>query len=58
MAHRFVRARSKPLSGSPVGQILSRMDSVRPARELVRELVEECVTTLERMNGLLDAAER
>jgi hypothetical protein len=34
------------------------MDSVRPARELVRELVEECVATMERMNGLLEAAER
>jgi NAD(P)H-dependent flavin oxidoreductase YrpB (nitropropane dioxygenase family) len=58
MATRFVRARNKPLSGSPVGQILSRMDSVRPARELVRELVEECVATKERLDGLFAAVER
>jgi NAD(P)H-dependent flavin oxidoreductase YrpB (nitropropane dioxygenase family) len=58
MAHRFVRARSKPLSGSPVGQILSRMDGVRPSRELVREMVEECVATMERMNALFAAAEQ
>jgi NAD(P)H-dependent flavin oxidoreductase YrpB (nitropropane dioxygenase family) len=58
MATRFVRARNRALSGSPVGQIISRMDSVRPSREIVREMVEECVETLEHMNELLAAAEK
>jgi NAD(P)H-dependent flavin oxidoreductase YrpB (nitropropane dioxygenase family) len=58
MATRFVRARNRALSGSPVGQIVSRMDSVRPSREVVREMVEECVATMERLNGLLAAAEK
>ena len=35
-AHRFMRAHSKPLSGSPVGQIIGRVDRVRPARRRVR----------------------
>lgn len=58
MATRFVRARNHALSGSPVGQIVSRMDSVRPSREVVREMVEECVSTMERLNALFAAAEQ
>ncbi|MCA9509645.1 MAG: nitronate monooxygenase [Myxococcales bacterium] len=52
MAHRFVRARDPELSGSPVGQIVSRMNEVRSSRDVVREMVEECVETLDRVNAL------
>jgi NAD(P)H-dependent flavin oxidoreductase YrpB (nitropropane dioxygenase family) len=54
-AHRFMRARSKPLSGSPVGQIIGRVDRVRPARDVVFDIIDEYVDTLQRMAGALDA---
>ena len=54
-AHRFVRARSMALSGSPVGQIIGRVDRVRPARDVVFDIIDEYVDTLQRMTSALDA---
>ncbi len=48
-AHRFMRVRSRALSGSPVGQIIGRVDRVRPARDVVYEIVEEWIETTQRM---------
>jgi NAD(P)H-dependent flavin oxidoreductase YrpB (nitropropane dioxygenase family) len=56
MALRATRARSKPLGGAPVGQIVGRMNSVRPTREVIFELVDEWIEATERMAKLLDAA--
>ena len=54
-AHRFMRARSKALSGSPVGQIIGRVDRVRPASDVVFDIIDEYVDTLQRMTSALDA---
>jgi NAD(P)H-dependent flavin oxidoreductase YrpB (nitropropane dioxygenase family) len=56
-ARRFTRAGSRELTGFPVGQIVGRMDRVRPAAEVVFDLVTECADTLERMGALAAAAD-
>jgi NAD(P)H-dependent flavin oxidoreductase YrpB (nitropropane dioxygenase family) len=55
MARRVSRAHNKELAGFPVGQIVGRMDRIRPTQEVVLELVEECIATVERLCGLIDA---
>ena len=57
-AHRFTRARSRALGGSPVGQIIGRFDAVRPTREVVQEMIEEWVETTERICQMFAQAER
>jgi NAD(P)H-dependent flavin oxidoreductase YrpB (nitropropane dioxygenase family) len=54
MARRVSRAHNRELAGFPVGQIVGRMNRVRPAAEVMFELVEEWITTTERMAALLD----
>jgi NAD(P)H-dependent flavin oxidoreductase YrpB (nitropropane dioxygenase family) len=55
-AHRFTRAQNKALSGQPVGQIVGTMNKVRPAKDVVFDIVEEWIATTERMaKGLEDA---
>jgi NAD(P)H-dependent flavin oxidoreductase YrpB (nitropropane dioxygenase family) len=44
-AHRFMRARSRALSGSPAGQIVGRVHSVRPAKDVLFEIIEEWIET-------------
>ena len=48
-AHRFMRARSKALSGSPVGQIIGRVDGVRPAKDVVFDIIDEYIDTMQRI---------
>jgi NAD(P)H-dependent flavin oxidoreductase YrpB (nitropropane dioxygenase family) len=48
-AHRFTRVRSKALSGSPAGQIVGSVHSVRPAKDVVFDIVSEWIETTERM---------
>jgi NAD(P)H-dependent flavin oxidoreductase YrpB (nitropropane dioxygenase family) len=55
MARRVSRAHNKELAGFPVGQIVGRMDRIRPTQEVVLELVEDCIVTVERLCGLLDS---
>ena len=52
-AARFTRAHSKDFGGSPAGQIVGSIDTVRPAKQVVREMVEGWIDTMERMNALL-----
>ena len=52
--HRMFRYQPRDLTGFPVGQIVGRMNEVRPAREVVYDLVNECAETLERLKGLLE----
>jgi NAD(P)H-dependent flavin oxidoreductase YrpB (nitropropane dioxygenase family) len=54
MARRVSRAHTKELSGFPVGQIVGRMNKVRPTQEVMFDLVQEWVATTERMAGMLD----
>jgi NAD(P)H-dependent flavin oxidoreductase YrpB (nitropropane dioxygenase family) len=44
---------AKDLVGSPVGQIVGRMNTVKPVRDVVYGLVEEFVDAMERMQGFL-----
>jgi len=52
-AHRFTRARSRALSGQPVGQIVGRMNAVRPAKDVVYEIIEEWIETNQRIAASL-----
>jgi NAD(P)H-dependent flavin oxidoreductase YrpB (nitropropane dioxygenase family) len=52
-ARRISRAKNKELAGFPVGQIVGRMNRIRPTHEVVFELVEEWIATTERLCGLL-----
>lgn len=54
MARRVSRAHSRELSGFPVGQIVGRMNRIRPTHEVMFDLVEEWIATTERMAALLD----
>lgn len=55
-AHRFMRVHSRELSGSPAGQIIGRVHSVRPARDVVYEIVEEWIDTNQRIAASMDDA--
>jgi len=57
MARRVTRAHNKELSGFPVGQIVGRMDRIRPTHEVVFELIEEWIATTEKLCSLLDTRE-
>ena len=52
-ARRISRAHNKELAGFPVGQIVGRMDRVRPTSEVIFEMVEEWIATTQRLNGLV-----
>jgi NAD(P)H-dependent flavin oxidoreductase YrpB (nitropropane dioxygenase family) len=50
---RITRSHNKELSGFPVGQIVGSMNQVRPARDVIFDLVEEWIDTTQRLNGLV-----
>jgi NAD(P)H-dependent flavin oxidoreductase YrpB (nitropropane dioxygenase family) len=50
---RTQRVQNRELIGYPVGQIVGRMNKVRPSKDLVLEMVEEWIETTERLNHLL-----
>ena len=50
---RTQRVGSRALIGFPVGQIVGRMNKVRPSRDLVLEMVEEWIETTQRLQSLL-----
>ena len=50
-------SRASELLGTAIGQIVGRMQTVRSSREVVYDLVEEFVETVERVGGLLPKAE-
>ena len=50
---RITRAQNRELAGFPVGQIVGRMNSVRPARDVIFDMVEEWIETTERMAALV-----
>lgn len=52
------QSRARELLGIPVGQIVGRMNEIRPTRDVVYDLVNEFVDTVRRLEGLLEAAER
>ena len=52
-ARRFMRVNNKELTGFPVGQIVGRLNDVRPARDVIFDMVEEWISTTERLNTLM-----
>jgi NAD(P)H-dependent flavin oxidoreductase YrpB (nitropropane dioxygenase family) len=54
MARRVSRAHTRELSGFPVGQIVGRMDRVRPTQEVMMDLVEEWIATTEKLQQLVE----
>jgi NAD(P)H-dependent flavin oxidoreductase YrpB (nitropropane dioxygenase family) len=50
---RITRAQNRELAGFPVGQIVGRMNTVRPARDVIFDMVEEWIETTERMAALV-----
>jgi NAD(P)H-dependent flavin oxidoreductase YrpB (nitropropane dioxygenase family) len=44
----------KELVGMPVGQIVGRMDKVRPVRDVIFDLVEEFVEASEQVHKLVE----
>jgi NAD(P)H-dependent flavin oxidoreductase YrpB (nitropropane dioxygenase family) len=53
--HRIGRSQNVKLAGTPVGQIVGRMSSVRATRDVVFDLVEGAVAAIERLNTTLAA---
>jgi NAD(P)H-dependent flavin oxidoreductase YrpB (nitropropane dioxygenase family) len=53
-ARRISRAHNRELAGFPAGQIIGRLDRVRPTHEVVFDLVQEWIATTERLAGMLD----
>jgi NAD(P)H-dependent flavin oxidoreductase YrpB (nitropropane dioxygenase family) len=52
---RATRVNSRELTGMPVGQIVSRMDKVRTAKEVVYEMIEEYIDVTERLHTSVEA---
>jgi NAD(P)H-dependent flavin oxidoreductase YrpB (nitropropane dioxygenase family) len=52
-AQRWGRVHSRDFAGSPAGQVLGSVDRVRPAKDVVREMVEQWIDTTERLNSLM-----
>jgi NAD(P)H-dependent flavin oxidoreductase YrpB (nitropropane dioxygenase family) len=44
----------KELSGFPVGQIVGRLNTVRPTKDVIFEMVEEWIATTQQLNRLID----
>ncbi len=49
---------AKDLVGSPVGQIVGRMNAIRPTREVIYEMVDEFIETVNRMAEIMAAADK
>jgi NAD(P)H-dependent flavin oxidoreductase YrpB (nitropropane dioxygenase family) len=52
---RIARSGRKDLAFAPVGQIVGRMNQVQPVRDVIFQLVEEYVETVERLDAGLEA---
>jgi NAD(P)H-dependent flavin oxidoreductase YrpB (nitropropane dioxygenase family) len=55
-AARFSRVHAKDFAGSPVGQIVGSLDRVRPARDVVLDMVDGWIEATQRMCDLLGGA--
>ena len=53
-ARRISRSQDRDLTGFPVGQIVGSMNSVRPVRDVIFDIVEEWVETTQRLETLID----
>jgi NAD(P)H-dependent flavin oxidoreductase YrpB (nitropropane dioxygenase family) len=55
---RIGRSGNAALAGSPVGQVVGEMNTVRSTRDVVFDLVEGAIGTIERLNEQISAASR
>jgi NAD(P)H-dependent flavin oxidoreductase YrpB (nitropropane dioxygenase family) len=53
---RIARANNKELTGMPVGQIVSRMNEVKPVKDVIYEMVEEYIDTMTRLSSGLQTS--
>jgi NAD(P)H-dependent flavin oxidoreductase YrpB (nitropropane dioxygenase family) len=58
LAARKDNAKAKELVGIPVGQVVSRMNEVKSSAALIYEFMDEFIATVERLDGLLEAAQQ
>jgi NAD(P)H-dependent flavin oxidoreductase YrpB (nitropropane dioxygenase family) len=54
--HRYADKAQK-VGFNPVGQIVGRMNKVRPVKDVIFEMVEECIEATERLQRLLGTSE-
>jgi NAD(P)H-dependent flavin oxidoreductase YrpB (nitropropane dioxygenase family) len=52
---RIQRSANRELTGMPVGQVVSRMNSIRPAKDVIYEMVDEYIETMSRLNSTFQA---
>ena len=45
---------AKDVQFNPVGQIVGRFEKMRPSRDVIFDMVEECIEATERMNALMN----
>jgi NAD(P)H-dependent flavin oxidoreductase YrpB (nitropropane dioxygenase family) len=48
---RIYHHQCEPLAGSPVGQIVGRMNQVEPTSKVMADMISECSATLARVTG-------
>ena len=53
---RIQRSGNKDLTGMPVGQIVSRMNQVRPAKDVIYDMVEEYIETMTKLSSGFQSA--
>ena len=58
LAARNKNSKARELVGIPVGQVVSRMNEVKSSAALVYEFIDEFIATVERLDGLLEAAQQ
>jgi NAD(P)H-dependent flavin oxidoreductase YrpB (nitropropane dioxygenase family) len=55
-AERFTRVHSKDFGGHPAGQIIGSLDRVRPAKDMVADMVEQWIEATTRLHDLMAQA--
>ncbi len=50
--NRIARVQRRELVGMPVGQVVGMMNRVRPAKDVMLQLVEEYIEAIERLDRL------
>ena len=53
---RWTRVHNKELGGYPAGQIVGSIDKIRPARDMVLDMVQGWIDTAETFSGQLENA--
>jgi hypothetical protein len=52
---RIARSQVRELVGMPVGQIVGRMNAVRPAKDVIFDMVSEYIETVGRLGDTLES---